>query len=48
MFVTFSAIRVIQVFSPLLCNDFKVSAEEIEIGIIKPSASIANLHIQLL
>jgi len=39
---------VIQVFSPLLGNDLKVTAQEIEIGLVKPNASLANLHIQLL
>jgi hypothetical protein len=48
MLVTFSVIRVIQVFSPLLGNDLKVTAEEIEIGLVKPNASLANLHIQIL
>jgi len=48
MVVTFLAIRVIQVFSPLLGNDLKVTAEEIEIGLVKPNASLANLHIQIL
>jgi hypothetical protein len=39
---------VIQVFSSLLGKDLKVSAEEIEIGLVKPNASLAKLHIQLL
>lgn len=39
---------VIQVFSPLLGKDLKLSAEEIEIGLIKPNASLAQLHIKLL
>jgi hypothetical protein len=36
------------VFSSLLGKDLKVSAEEIEIGLVKPNASLAKLHIQLL
>ena len=39
---------MIQVFSSLLGKDLKVSAEEIEIGLVKPNASLAKLHIQLL
>lgn len=46
--VTFFVVRVIQVFSPLLGNDLKVTAEEIEIGLVKPNAFLTNLHIQLL
>lgn len=39
---------MIQVFSPILGKDLKVSAEEIEIGLVKPNAALAHLHIQLL
>lgn len=39
---------MIQVFSPILGKDLKLSAEEIEIGLVKPNASLAKLHIQLL
>jgi len=39
---------VIQVFGPILGKDLNLSAEDIEIGLVKPDASLARLHIQLL
>lgn len=39
---------VIQVFSPILGKDLKLSAEEIEIGLVKPDAALSRLHVQLL
>ncbi|AES73759.2 hypothetical protein MtrunA17_Chr3g0138691 [Medicago truncatula] len=43
-----SVLHFLDVFSPLLGNDLKVTAEEIEIGLVKPNAFLTNLHIQLL
>ena len=39
---------VVQVFGPILGKHLKLSAEDIEIGLVKPDASLARLHIQLL
>lgn len=39
---------VIQVFGPILGKDLKLSAEDIEIGLVKPDTSLSRLHIQLL
>ena len=35
-------------FRPILGKDLKLSAEELEIGLLKPDAALAQLHIQLL
>ncbi|CAI8599729.1 unnamed protein product [Vicia faba] len=43
-----SVLNFLDVFSPILGKDLKVSAEEIEIGLVKPNAALAHLHIQLL
>ncbi|CAK8568721.1 unnamed protein product [Lathyrus sativus] len=43
-----SVLNFLDVFSPILGKDLKVSAEEIEIGLVKPNAALAQLHIQLL
>ncbi|CAJ2643406.1 DDT domain-containing protein DDR4 [Trifolium pratense] len=43
-----SVLDFLDVFSELLGKDLKVSAEEIEIGLVKPNALLAKLHIQLL
>ncbi|XP_027356888.1 DDT domain-containing protein DDR4 [Abrus precatorius] len=43
-----SVLNFLDVFGPILGKDLKLSAEEIEIGLIKPDASLARLHIQLL
>ncbi|XP_061346268.1 DDT domain-containing protein DDR4 [Gastrolobium bilobum] len=43
-----SVLNFLDVFCPILGKDMKLSAEEIEIGLIKPDASLARLHIQLL
>ncbi|KAJ1420162.1 hypothetical protein SESBI_14602 [Sesbania bispinosa] len=43
-----SVLNFLDVFSPVLGKDLKLSAEEIEIGLVKPDASLAKLHIQLL
>lgn len=32
----------------MIGNDLKLTAEEIELGLVKPNASIAALHIKLL
>lgn len=39
---------VIQVFGPILGKDLNLSAEDIEIGLVKHDASLARLHIQIL
>ncbi|BAT78233.1 hypothetical protein LR48_Vigan04g211400 [Vigna angularis] len=43
-----SILNFLEVFNPILGNDLKLSAEDIEIGLVKPDASLARLHIQLL
>ncbi|KAF1893515.1 hypothetical protein Lal_00001999 [Lupinus albus] len=43
-----SVLNFLEVFSPILGKDLKVSAEEIEIGLVNPDVSLAKLHIQLL
>lgn len=35
-------------FNPVLGKNLKLSAEDIEIGLVKPDASLAHLHIELL
>lgn len=35
-------------FDPILGKDLKLSAEDIEIGLVKPDVSLARLHIKLL
>lgn len=37
-----------QVFSPVLGKDLKLTAEELEMGLIKPNSAVAQLHIMLL
>lgn len=37
-----------QVFEPVIGSDLKLSAEEIEMGLIKPDSSLAQLHITIL
>lgn len=39
---------MVQVFGPILGKDLKLSAEDIEIGLVKPDTSLSRLHIQLL
>jgi len=36
-----------QVFEPVIGSDLKLSAEEIEMGLIKPDGSLAQLHIAI-
>ena len=38
----------LQVFEPVIGSNIKMSAEEIETGLIKPDSSLARLHIDLL
>ncbi|KAL2346824.1 hypothetical protein Fmac_000824 [Flemingia macrophylla] len=38
----------LDVFGPIFGKDLKLSAEDIEIGLVKPDASLARLHIQIL
>lgn len=38
----------LQVFEPIIGSDLKMSAEEIEMGLIKPDSSLIKLHITLL
>lgn len=37
-----------EVFEPLIGKSLRISAEEIEKGLIKPDSSLAELHIALL
>ncbi|OMO61823.1 Mini-chromosome maintenance, DNA-dependent ATPase [Corchorus capsularis] len=37
-----------EVFEPVIGIDMKLTAEDIELGLVKPNASIAQLHIKLL
>ncbi|KAG5048482.1 hypothetical protein AAZX31_04G071600 [Glycine max] len=43
-----SVLNFLDVFGPILGKDLNLSAEDIEIGLVKPDASLARLHIQLL
>ncbi|KAL1346791.1 hypothetical protein HN51_020337 [Arachis hypogaea] len=43
-----SVLNFFDVFSSILGKEFKLSAEELEIGIVKPDSALAQLHIQLL
>ncbi|XP_020228079.1 DDT domain-containing protein DDR4 [Cajanus cajan] len=43
-----SVLNFLDVFGPILGKDLKLSAEDIEIGLVKPDASLARLHIQIL
>lgn len=43
-----SVLNFLNVFEPVIGNDLKLTAEEIELGLVKPNASIAALHIKLL
>ncbi|KAJ1427403.1 Remodeling and spacing factor 1 [Sesbania bispinosa] len=43
-----SVLNFLDVFSPILGNDLKLSAEENETGLVNPDASLAKLHVQLL
>ncbi|RDX62484.1 DDT domain-containing protein DDR4, partial [Mucuna pruriens] len=43
-----SVLNFLDVFGPILGKDLKLSAEDIETGLVKPDASLARLHIQLL
>ncbi|KAI4316246.1 hypothetical protein L6164_024244 [Bauhinia variegata] len=43
-----SVLNFLEVFAPLIGKGMKVSAEEIEMGLIKPTAALAQLHIALL
>ncbi|TKY74659.1 Remodeling and spacing factor 1 [Spatholobus suberectus] len=43
-----SVLNFLDVFGPILGKDLKLSAEDIEIGLVKLDASLARLHIQLL
>lgn len=44
LFVSFS----MEVFEPVIGKSLRISAEEIERGLIKPESSLAELHIALL
>lgn len=39
---------VMEVFEPLIGKSLRISAEEIERGLVKPESSLAELHIILL
>lgn len=39
---------IIQVFEEVIGKDLKISADEIEEGLISPNSSLAKLHIVLL
>ncbi|KAG5031020.1 hypothetical protein JHK82_014635 [Glycine max] len=43
-----SVLNFLDVFGPILGKDLKLSAEDIEIGLVKPDTSLSRLHIQLL
>lgn len=43
-----SVLNFLSVFEPVIGNEFKLSAEEIEGGLTRPNSSIAQLHIKLL
>ncbi|KAK7352773.1 hypothetical protein VNO80_18201 [Phaseolus coccineus] len=43
-----SVLNFLEVFDPILGKDLKLSAEDIEIGLVKPDFSLARLHIKLL
>ncbi|XVE71082.1 hypothetical protein DITRI_Ditri10aG0121600 [Diplodiscus trichospermus] len=43
-----SVLNFLNVFEPVIGNDLKLTAEDIELGLVKPNASIAALHIKLL
>ncbi|XP_027902542.1 DDT domain-containing protein DDR4 isoform X1 [Vigna unguiculata] len=43
-----SVLNFLEVFNPVLGKNLKLSAEDIEIGLVKPDASLAHLHIELL
>ncbi|XP_019179145.1 PREDICTED: DDT domain-containing protein DDR4 isoform X2 [Ipomoea nil] len=43
-----SILNFLNVFEPVLGIDFKISAEEIETGLIEPNRSLAQLHVALL
>ncbi|KAK9273776.1 hypothetical protein L1049_018586 [Liquidambar formosana] len=43
-----SVLNFLNVFEPIIGKDLKMSAEEIETGLIEPNSSLAKLHISLL
>ncbi|PPS05766.1 hypothetical protein GOBAR_AA14865 [Gossypium barbadense] len=43
-----SVLNFLIVFEPLVGTDLKLTAEEIELGLVKPNTSIAALHVKLL
>ncbi|XP_030464752.1 DDT domain-containing protein DDR4 [Syzygium oleosum] len=43
-----SVLNFLSVFEPVIGKDLKLSAEEIEGGLVRPNSSIARLHIKLL
>ncbi|XP_054789199.1 DDT domain-containing protein DDR4 [Prosopis cineraria] len=43
-----SVVNFLDVFGPVIGNDLRLSAEEIEMGLINPDASLARLHVVLL
>ncbi|KAK5830162.1 DDT domain-containing protein DDR4 [Gossypium arboreum] len=43
-----SVLNFLIVFEPLIGTDLKLTAEEIELGLVKPNTSIAALHVKLL
>ncbi|OMO91004.1 hypothetical protein COLO4_18715 [Corchorus olitorius] len=43
-----SVLNFLNVFEPVIGIDMKLTAEDIELGLVKPNASIAQLHIKLL
>ncbi|PPD79601.1 hypothetical protein GOBAR_DD23465 [Gossypium barbadense] len=43
-----SVLNFLIVFEPLIGTDLKLTAEDIELGLVKPNTSIAALHVKLL
>ncbi|KAK3212904.1 hypothetical protein Dsin_017610 [Dipteronia sinensis] len=43
-----SVLNFLNVFGPVVAKDLKLSPEELEMGLIEPNSSIAQLHIRLL
>ncbi|KAE8056457.1 hypothetical protein FH972_013230 [Carpinus fangiana] len=43
-----SVLNFLSVFEPVIGSDLKLSAEDIEMGLIKPDSSLAQLHIAIL
>lgn len=47
-FFVFPPRMCFQVFEPIIGSDLKLSAEDIEKGLINPDSSLAKLHVTLL